>query len=228
MALEEAGMWPAEFAEAIVHLIPKPTGGRRPVGLLPSLVRVWERIRKPVIVKWRRANQRDYGWMREGRGAERSVWTQSVLEEPARGKGCETASVLLDLVKAFEQVALSKVWKQGLKHKMPRKLLVLSLEACAFGRRLTYKGAVSGVAKTLSAILAGGGQAVDLLLVTLMGGMDEIMKRSEELAAGCALRGFLVVDDVRLVVEGPRRKVCKGILKVTEAAVQILEASLLM
>ena len=49
MKLEVVGIWLARIAEAIVHLIPKATGGRRPVGLLPSLVRVWERVRKPAV-----------------------------------------------------------------------------------------------------------------------------------------------------------------------------------
>ena len=83
MELEEAGMWPAQLTEAIVHLIPKLAGGRKPVGLLPSLVRAWGRAGEPAIVKWRRANQRDYDWMIEGRGAERSVWTQAILDEAA-------------------------------------------------------------------------------------------------------------------------------------------------
>ena len=74
MELENIGVWPSQLQEAIVHLIPKAAGGRRPVGLLPSLVRLWERARKPEIRKWREANERSYDWMRGGRGAERSVW----------------------------------------------------------------------------------------------------------------------------------------------------------
>ena len=111
---------------------------------------------------------------------------------------------------------------------IPRKLLILTLEACAFGRRLTYKGAVSEEAYTLSAILAGSGFAVDLLLVTLIVGMDEIMKRKEPLAVGCTLRAFMIVDDIRIVVEGQPRQVSRGILKVTEAALSVLEQALLM
>jgi hypothetical protein len=85
--LEEEGMWPSQLQQAIVHLIPKASGGRRPIGLLPSLVRVWERARKPVIEGWGKRNLREYDWMRTGRGAERSAWAQSVLEEAARGRG---------------------------------------------------------------------------------------------------------------------------------------------
>ena len=37
MAIEDAGLWPQQLLEALIHLIPKPTGGRRPIGLLAAL-----------------------------------------------------------------------------------------------------------------------------------------------------------------------------------------------
>ena len=161
--LEAIGVWPIQLQEAIVHLTPQAAGGRRPVGLPPSLARPCERARKREFRKWREANKRAYALMRSGRGAEISVWAQSVYEETARGRGGATASVLSDLVRASGQVARHKVWEQGLAKEMPRKLLTLALEACAFGRRLTYRGSVSEVAWTLSAILAGSGFAGDML-----------------------------------------------------------------
>ena len=164
-----------QIRESIVHLIPKPSWGQRPVGLLPSRVRLWERARKEDMGAWRKAHAKDFDWMREGKGAERSIWAQTVYEEAAKGRGNETASVMLDLTKAFEQVLLQKVWEQGMLQNMPGQLLVMALESCAFGRRLTFKGAVSDVVNTLSAILAGSGFAVDLLTVVLSSGLDDLL-----------------------------------------------------
>ena len=168
MWLEQAGIWPSQLEEALVHLIPKTSGGRRPVGILPALVRLWERARRVDVDGWREKVGRKYDWMGKGKGAEKSVLAQAVYEEAARARGDSTAGVLVDLVKAFEQVALNHVWDLGREMGMPLRVLALARESCAFARRLTYRGAVSGVSKTLSAVLAGSGFAVDLLFVTLV------------------------------------------------------------
>ena len=39
---ESIGSWPEEVATSMIHLIPKPGGGRRPIGVLPTLIRLWE------------------------------------------------------------------------------------------------------------------------------------------------------------------------------------------
>ena len=228
MLLELAGIWPKQLEEALVHLIPKTAGGRRPVGILPALVRLWERARKVDMEGWRVKMERGYDWMARGKGAEKSVWAQSVYEEAARARGDSTTGVLLDLVKAFEQVALNHVWEEGVSMGMPTRVLVLALESCAFARRLTYRGAVSGVSMTLSAILAGSGFAVDLLLVTLAKGVDEIMLRHERANTRCTLRAFMVVDDIRFVLEGHRSRVVSGVARVIDDAMEVFEGQLSM
>ena len=39
--------WPAQIQTLIYFLVPKTPTGERPIGLMPSVVRVWERMRKP-------------------------------------------------------------------------------------------------------------------------------------------------------------------------------------
>ena len=73
-ACEASGCWPSQTALALIHLIPKATGGRRPIGVLAALIRLWERARKSVADEWRRTCTRSYDWMASGKGAERSVW----------------------------------------------------------------------------------------------------------------------------------------------------------
>ena len=141
---EEAGCWPRQVALSLIHLIPKASGGRRPIGVLASLVHLWERARRPITDRWRRTCTRSYDWMSKGKGAERSVWAQALYEEVAAAEPRTTASIYLHLVKAFEQVVLGQVWRCGLQHSMPRRVLTLALEACTFSRRLTCKNAVGG------------------------------------------------------------------------------------
>ena len=83
---------------------------------------------------------RKYDGMGKGKWAEKSVWAQAVYEEAARARGDSTAEVLVDLGKAFEQVALNHFWDQGREMGMPLRVLALARKSCAFARRLTYRG----------------------------------------------------------------------------------------
>ena len=44
--VEEKGRWPGNVALGLMHLIPKPQGGRRPIAIIATLVRVWVKCRK--------------------------------------------------------------------------------------------------------------------------------------------------------------------------------------
>ena len=46
-SVEALGVWPGMVNLILVAQIPKSDGGRRPIGLLPTLVRVWEKARNP-------------------------------------------------------------------------------------------------------------------------------------------------------------------------------------
>jgi hypothetical protein len=61
------GVWPQQVTQILVAQIQKPDGGRRPVGLLPTLVGIWERIRKPIIAAWRGSAVQTYKWIDNGR-----------------------------------------------------------------------------------------------------------------------------------------------------------------
>ena len=50
--VEDSILWPNQTAWIFYFLIPKLTGGLRPIGLMASLVRTWERMRRPVMQEW--------------------------------------------------------------------------------------------------------------------------------------------------------------------------------
>jgi hypothetical protein len=174
MALERVGVWPAQVQQILVALIPKADGGRRPIGLLPTLVRIWERVRKPAVASWRCSVTRSYNWAAKGRSPQAAVWRLALQDEAAAARGEESAASLLDLVKAFELVRLELVWRCGLRLHFPVRILRLMLQAFAFARSLVMNGAISAAVMTLSAILAGGGFATDALFLVLVGPCDEI------------------------------------------------------
>ena len=121
--MERSGVWPEQLEETMIHLIPKDAGGKRPIGLIASLPRIWARVRRPYVRRWREAAGRQHNWMDRGKGASRAVWVQSVMEEAARQRGLASGAVLLDLVKAFEQILLAEVWQAGGRNGFPIALL---------------------------------------------------------------------------------------------------------
>ena len=168
VALERAGLWPEQMRTRLIAQIPEASGGRRPIGLLPALARVWERVRKPVVAAWRRTVERDYNWAAKGRSPQAAAWKQALRDEVAAARGQDSAATLVDLVKAFEMVKLELVWRQGLALHFPPPVLRLVLESFAFARLLTLGRAVADAVHTLSAILAGGNFATDALFVVLV------------------------------------------------------------
>ena len=222
--LERRGSWPSETATSLIHLIPKPSGGRRPIGVLPTLVRIWERIRKCEVQKWTSATRRHYDWATQGRSAEAAAWTQSLFDEAAAADGLQTATVFLDLAKAFETIRLELVWQAGVRFGFPLDLLRMTLEAFAFERRLTYQSAISAPTDTLSAVLAGGGMAQVSMLLVLMRPLDRLWDGFQN--RGLSLCAY--VDDVALHFAGTAAGVASVAAQAAEQLVQTLEGELSM
>ena len=82
-SLEELGVWPKQLQATLIALIPKPKGGKRPIGLQTSLVRLWERTRVMEVRAWREKKIREYNWAAKGRSAQDAVWKQSGMAEAA-------------------------------------------------------------------------------------------------------------------------------------------------
>ena len=148
---EREGQWPESISTALTHLIPKADGGRGPIGVLPTIVRIWERVRKPVVQAWMASNARSYGWATTGKSAAGAAWHQSLLDEAATADGLVFGATFMDLAKAFERISLHHVWAAVLRHRFPVVILRLMLEAFAFARRLSYTGALSEPIDTHSA-----------------------------------------------------------------------------
>ena len=93
--------------------------GKRPIGVLATVARTWEAMRKPVVWQWRSKHTRPYNWATAGRSAEAAVWGQALRDEVARAKGKSCGAVLFDLLKAYEYVRLELVSAAGLEMEFP-------------------------------------------------------------------------------------------------------------
>ena len=118
-ACERNGLWPEAVRHAILHLIPKRGGGRRPIGLVDGLCRLWELARRPLVRRWRAEHTRKYDYGGRGRTSTDAVWLQALHDESAEVLGRASSTVLWDLCKAFESVPLGRVWARGLAEKFP-------------------------------------------------------------------------------------------------------------
>ena len=101
---EASGKWQETIGIILVVLIPKSDGGRRPIGLFPTLIRVWMRARLPVARLWMLQNDRSFFYAGPCKGADVAAWKQNLLGEAAHFMELPYVSSLLDLVKAFDSV----------------------------------------------------------------------------------------------------------------------------
>ncbi|CAK0911116.1 unnamed protein product, partial [Prorocentrum cordatum] len=113
-ATEAGAPWPAAQAAILFHLLAKPSGGHRNLGLMPYLARLWETIRTPCARSWETKNRRDYDWAARGRSSERAAWMQALFCESTAALDLDYAVAYFDLVKYFEFVAHAKAWEAGL------------------------------------------------------------------------------------------------------------------
>ncbi len=217
MNIEAAGRWPGQVLQVLVHLIPKEGGGRRPIGLLASLVRWWERLRAPLIQQWRLRHARPFNWAAPGKNAEKAVWEQSLLDEAAANRGWSSASTLIDLVKAFEHIPLAVLWKKARAHSFPLRLMCLVLELCAAPRRLVFREAVSEATSTLTAVIAGLVSAIDCMYLMVVDSLDELRREFP------LLRIVAYVDDITLHRTGLAEEVRVDIEASTSKLVKNLE-----
>ena len=57
VACESSGSWPVLVGVNMICLIPKSSGGLRPIGLMPMVVRLWMRVRLDVARAWQAHNE---------------------------------------------------------------------------------------------------------------------------------------------------------------------------
>jgi len=223
--IESTGMWPRRLSHVWYFLIPKPGGGLRPIGLLPSTVRIWERLRRPVMHQWMQSQARDYDWAAVGKTAEAATWHQLVLSE---GVDVSTdswdapavATVLLDLVKCFEKVQLDHVWRWGCYWGVPRALLRLILQVFSFQRTLIVEGSYSDPVRTLNAIVPGSVFSCAILHIVLLWPCGRLL----ELFPTIRLTKY--VDDLGVTAKGPRNQAADTAVVATRALVDMLEDDL--
>ena len=119
---------PWQACATIFFSIPKNVTSERPTVLMPTMIRWWEALRAPEVVKWQYKHRLEWEVTDERNGGtQRKVW--GVLMEMERLNGRAKAedqgavALVLDPAKAFERVSLPVVWAWATHFSFPRKML---------------------------------------------------------------------------------------------------------
>ena len=57
----------------LIVLLPKADGGRRPIGLFATIIRVWMRSRVIIARKWEESTEQSWTFGGKGKGAQRAA-----------------------------------------------------------------------------------------------------------------------------------------------------------
>ena len=195
-AMELNGQWARSLMMVIIVLIPKSDGGRRPIGLMPTVIRLWMRARSIEARKWEAANKRDSVYGGCGMGAQRAAWQATYQAEKAKLDGEGYVQSLLDLVKAFETVKHHHLVQAAQRHGWNPWLLRMSLAAYRAARVIDVDGVVSRSITAVDGITAGSGFATTELRVLLLTLVDATYEFYRE------IRFTFFVDDVTIEAFG--------------------------
>ena len=174
---EHTGEWPAGIEEVVISLIPKATGGTRPIGLFSGLYRLWTRVRKVEATEWERENSRSYFAARGGNGALDTVWQQAFRAERNTGKGGSSAAVLVDLKSFYDHFHYGILKHRADEGGFPKKITNLALKAYEAGRRIMQEGLVADPIFTGRGVVAGCGFATTWVKIYCKGPLDAFQKR---------------------------------------------------
>ena len=73
--------WPAQMLHLIMVALAKPSGGTRLIGVLPTLLRVWGRIRRPLADAWEGRTPHHIFWGTAGKSTTDAAFDTLIRAE---------------------------------------------------------------------------------------------------------------------------------------------------
>ena len=221
LKMEEVGEWAEELDLVLIVLLDKADGGRRPIGLFPTVVRVWMRARAAHARAWEATNASKHLYGSAGMGAQRAAWVEAFCAEAAALDTEEHAQALMDLTKAFEAVPHDLLLDAAKRRGFPIALLRMSIAAYRLKRAIGIDGVYSRQIQATRGITAGSGLATTELRLLLLDVIEPTKSRW-----GGALGLTLYVDDLTISIRGARRHVAQKLAAAVDFVTQIFEEQL--
>ena len=92
---EIIGAWPTAIIDVFIALLPKTSGGLRPIGIFPTLVRIWFRLRAPYVRAWEHSHSRPFLFAGTAKGVGVALWLQAAhMENAGLSRGASAASLV--------------------------------------------------------------------------------------------------------------------------------------
>ncbi|CAK0872994.1 unnamed protein product, partial [Prorocentrum cordatum] len=194
---EELLAWPSGRLINTMVRLSKPDGGCRLIGLMPTLVRVWGRARRPITKAWELVHPSALVWgTGPGRSSSDSACELNLAFEQARLGGRDSAHVVV--WKAYELVAPEAQLVEARALGFPMRLVWMLLITYRQPRTLAAFNTTSDLFVAWQGNIAGCGHASSLLLVLTL----RVLQRAHSIAPSVTPRGL--VDDATLGWSGPR------------------------
>jgi ribonuclease HI len=218
--MEKLGRMPPQTEQLMIMLLAKPQGGYRPIGIFPSIYRLWMKIRRPICAEWERRWHRPFFGMAEGREPGDSVWRTAIRAEAAQRSNQAAATLMWDMVKAYEMIRYSHLVREAVAVGFPLTILKLNIRAYTMVRYISMRGMVLRCAAPKRGIGAGCGAATTLIKVNYLRPFTEANLRIPR------LRLSIFVDDVELSQEGTEQDIIKEFPVAARIIKEVIEGDL--
>ncbi len=139
-AVERSGMWPRQVSLIVATLIPKQTGGFRPIGLAPAIYRIWSKARRVIADEWEQKHRRPYFAASSGNGPLDTLWRMAARQEAGVATGETAAAVTEDLQAFFEHVDRDRLLAEAAALGFPVPIVRAALAAYSSARMLAMGG----------------------------------------------------------------------------------------
>ena len=194
---ERSGLWGECNTGVLTVMLPKPDGGVRPIGLLPTFIRIWSRARTSVAREWETKNANPSLFGGKQMGAQKAAWMAAIRAEVTQLAGQTKVQTLLDMTKAFETIPHYRLVQTAAKFGYNLALIRLSIASYRLPRTIGIDGVHSAMIKATRGITAGSGFATTELRLL----MQEVVLLT--LAEwGNAVNLTLYVDDLTVETKG--------------------------
>ena len=223
MAFETNGSWCEALNLVLIVLLPKSDGGLRPIGLFPTVIRIWFRSRIGLARAWEHSHCVPGVFGGVGSSAQHAAWQAAFVAESAALSSLDHVQGLLDLVKAFETVPHFILVLAARAKGYPIVIIRLSLAAYRLKRTVGIDGVYSRTIVATRGITAGSGFATSELKVLL----QDLMEALHLNWAGIIVVK-LFVDDLTLSAIGLPQVVVRNMIRVLDFVIHHLEVLLRM
>eukprot|EP00971_Amphidinium_carterae_P001570 31345-Amphidinium_carterae.1 len=173
----------------VVTLLNKPGGGRRPIGLVCAIMRIWGRARQPLMAQWQNSVKLRAHVGAGAASCEMLPYIHAIHAEAAFARNEECLGVYLDLKAAYEQVMHVDVLRAARMHRFPLLLWNGACNLYAAPRHLRWGPQISTGQQVHGGLIAGCSLATGLMMLLLLSLVQKVTE-----ACPCMLHSNFVDD----------------------------------